>query len=105
MILACYTAFVGALAGYTQSGYYPKNLFHLRFKGVKIIVSILLLLSIALFINESGWAKGGTIFFFLLGLILTLLQLTAVSGKKYFWSFIVLTHLVVAGSLIYHFMN
>ncbi len=105
MILAYYLAFAGTWAGYAQSGYYPKDLFHLRFRGVKIIASILLLLSLILFVKESNWAIGGTIFFFAIILLLTLLQLTAVLGKKYFRSLIAIIHLLTIGSLIYHFIS
>ena len=101
-MLAFYFILLGCYLFYCRSKYFPKFLPGVTFPASSWLGVILLSAGIFQFASSNGWVAGILIALAAASLGITMLQFFAVLGRRYFYSFVAVIHLLLLFQIVNH---
>jgi hypothetical protein len=91
-MLVFYFFVTGAYVAYCRSKYYPVGLYRLTAPWSSWLALALFGVGALLLVRAEGWGSGLLLAVSALMLALSLIQLSAVFGRRYFYGLLVLVH-------------
>ena len=96
-----YLFLIGVYLYYCQSKYFPAGLYKFKTAWSPWLSLTFFSIATAIFVRQEGWASGLLMALCALSLALMLIQFTAVLGKPYFYSLVIVAHGLALIDLIY----
>ncbi|MDR6811874.1 hypothetical protein J2Y60_002073 [Arcicella sp. BE140] len=101
-MIAIYFNLIGILLYYSKVKYFPKDILTFPFSYEKAIGLFFFIVSLGVFIYQWGGTIGCLMYLTSLILSASVVQLFAVLGKKWFYSFLILIHVIILINLFKH---